>query len=864
MKKLFLILFAFTTFNYVYAQSLRVEKDFDSGWLFARYGLQADGSRISEPGKFSSLSIAGSNEKTGSANISQNESVSPKEITFSDSKWRKLNLPHDWGIEGPFRSDLDGNTGKLPWRGIGWYRKHFTISSAEKGKQIYLDFDGAMANAEVWLNGNKVGERPYGYSSFRVDLTPFILLNKDNVIAVRLNTEKLGSRWYPGAGIYRHVRLVETNRIHVAPWGVFVSTPEITAEYGKAQIAVTITNNTTKNPVQIKYAVEIFELDSNDRIGGKVSSSKKQLLYIQSNQQSSGMLNMEITHPKRWSLENTNRYLARVSVFAENKLVDIYDTPFGFRTIQFTHDNGFLLNGKRVQLQGTCNHQDLGALGTAINIYALKRQLTLLKNMGCNALRTSHNPPAPELLTLADKMGFLVMDEAFDCWEEGKTPDDYGAHYKQWHKKDLEMLVHRDRNHPSVILWSTGNEVPEQYSPEKGITRHLTEIIHSYDTTRPVTFGASWPSKSAFNGTELQVDVHGMNYASGSAYGGPNLYGDFLSFKGHEHLSGFGSETSSTMSSRGEYYPKKFQVSSYDLTEPGWGSLPDAEFKALDRFPAICGEFVWTGFDYLGEPTPFNSDASILLNHAALNKEQLEKEKEELEKIEKSRPPSRSSYFGMIDLAGFPKDRYYLYQSRWRPDYPMVHILPHWNFPNRIGEITPVFIYTSGDEAELFLNGKSLGRKRKQPLEYRLCWNEVKYEPGELKAITYKNEKEWATTTVKTTGSPVKLTLTLDKTTVCSDGTDLVFVTIAVTDKEGNTVPDANNLIKCRLKGAGEIVATDNGDATCFITFSNPVRPAFNGLLLAIVKAKLNAKGRLELIAESDGLETGVAEIRIK
>jgi beta-galactosidase len=864
MKILLLSLCVIIGFNYTYAQSPRVEKDFDNGWLFARYGLQADGSRIPEPGKLYSFPNTASSEESELVNTSQNHSVSPENIAFNDSKWRKLNLPHDWGIEGPFRTDLDGNTGKLPWRGIGWYRKHFTISSTEKGKQIYLDFDGAMSNAEVWLNGNKVGERPYGYSSFRVNLTPFIFLDKENIIAVRLNTEQLGSRWYPGAGIYRHVHLVETNPIHVAQWGVFVSTPEITDEYGKAQISVTIANNTTNNPVQIKYSAEIFELDSNDIIGKRVSTSEKRILRIQSNQQNSGILNINIAHPKRWNLENTNRYVARVSVFVENKLVDIYDALFGFRTIQFTHDNGFLLNGKRVQLQGTCNHQDLGALGAAINICALERQLTLLKSMGCNALRTSHNPPTPELLTLADKMGFLVMDEAFDCWEEGKNPNDYGAHYKQWHKKDLEMLVCRDRNHPSVILWSTGNEVPEQYSPEKGITRHLTEIIHSYDTTRPVTFGASWPRKSAFNGTELQVDVHGMNYASGKAYGGPDLYGDFLSFKGHEHLSGFGSETSSTMSSRGEYYPKKFQVSSYDLTEPGWGSLPDAEFTALDKFPAICGEFVWTGFDYLGEPTPFNSDASILLNHAALNKEQLDKEKEELENIERSRPPSRSSYFGMIDLAGFPKDRYYLYQARWRPDYPMVHILPHWNFPNRLGEITPVFIYTSGDEAELFLNGKSLGRKKKQPFEYRLRWNEVKYEPGELKAVAYKNNKEWATSTVKTTGSPTKLKLNANKMSVLPDGSDLVFVTISITDKEGNTVPATDNLIRCRIKGDGEIVATDNGDATCLIIFSNPVRPAFNGLLLAIVKAKHNAKGIIQLIAEADGLEKGIAEIKVK
>jgi beta-galactosidase len=362
----------------------------------------------------------------------------------------------------------------------------------------------------------------------------------------------------------------------------------------------------------------------------------------------------------------------------------------------------------------------------------------------------------------------------------------------------------------------------------------------------------------------MNVDVHGMNYASGKAYGGADLYGRFLDFKGHEQLAGYGSETSSTMSSRGEYFPGPFQMPSYDLSEPGWGSLPDAEFAALDKYPAICGEFVWTGFDYLGEPTPFNSDASVLLNHTGLNKEELEKEKQKLEQIEKNRPPSRSSYFGIVDLVGFPKDRYYLYQARWRPDFPMVHILPHWNFPDRVGKTTPVFIYTSGDEAELFLNGRSLGRKKKQPYEYRLRWNDLVYEPGELKAVAYKNRKEWATSVVTTTAVPAKLQLTADKTSIKPDGTDLVFVTVAVTDKDGHIVPTAKDLIHCRLKGEGEIVATDNGDATCLIPFSNPVRPAFNGLMLIIIKAKQNAKRHLQLIVESNGLEKSSLNILVK
>lgn len=822
------------------AQTVRTEKNFDKEWLFARYGLQPDGSRKTEPQQIFQSS-------------------------FYDADWRKLNLPHDWGIEGPFRTDLDGYTGKLPWKGIGWYRKHFFIPSADQGKQIYVDFDGAMSNAEVWLNGKKIGEHPYGYSSFRVDLTPYVIWGKENIIAVRLNTENLGSRWYPGAGIYRHVYLIKTNAVHVAHWGAFVTTPLVSNEKGKASVEILVSNNTTTN-VDINYTADLYELDGNDKPIKKVAKGKIQQLHVSANATDTGFLNLQISNPRLWSIENTNRYLARILLYRSNKLIDQYDVPFGFRNIQFTHNNGVLLNGKRVQLQGTCNHHDLGALGTAVNIHALKRQLTILKSMGCNALRTSHNPPAPELLYLADKMGFLVMDEAFDCFliSKDKNGNDYAHLFKQWHEKDLSAMVMRDRNHPSVLMWSMGNEIPEQHEPDKFyLFNELRKIIHKYDTTRPATCGISLPKETAFSGVEMNVDVHGMNYASGKAYGGADLYERFLNFKGHENLSGYGSETSSTISSRGEYFPGRFQMSSYDLSEPGWGSLPDAEFEALDKYSAICGEFVWTGFDYLGEPTPFNSDASVLLNFAEMSNEELEKEKQKLEQIQKNRPPSRSSYFGIVDLAGFPKDRYYLYMSRWRPDFPMIHILPHWNFPDRIGKTTPVFIYTSGDEAELFLNGKSLGRKKKENYTYRLRWNDVIYEPGELKAIAYKNGKEWARSVVKTTGAKAKLKITADKTMLKADGSDLIFVTVAVTDKDGNTIPTAKDTIECTIQGPGEIVATDNGDATCLLSFNNPVRPAFNGLLLVIVKAKPNSLGQFQLKVKSNGLEDAVQQITV-
>lgn len=837
MKRFIVLLFLFPFFCMcVYAE--REVINFDRNWLFARYGLQADGSRI---------------EESGFMQMPQ----------FDDKAWRQLDLPHDWGIEGPFRSDLEGYTGKLPWRGIGWYRKHFLVPETDKGKRYYLDFDGAMANAEIWLNGVKVGERPYGYISFRVDLTSALRWGEENVVAVRLNTEKFGSRWYPGAGIYRHVRLVKTGQVHVAQWGVFVTTPQVTDESAKVALNIKLQNHRASES-DCSYTVAVYELDADDRTGKKVASCGRREITVLSGDCREDSVAMEVQHPKRWSLERPSRYLARVSVYEGEKKVDEYDAPFGIRTIQFTHDDGFLLNGRRVQIKGTCNHHDLGALGAAVSEAALRRQIQILKSFGCNAIRTSHNPPAPELLTLADKMGMLVMDEAFDCWQYGKKEFDYGSLFYQWHERDIESLVCRDRNHPSVILWSTGNEVEEEYHPEMGIARRLTEVVHRFDKTRPATFGASYPSKSAVNGTELQVDVHGMNYAAG-CYGGPHFYGEFLNKLGHEHLSGYSSESSSTMSSRGEYFPRKFHVSSYDLNQPGWGGLVDEEFAALDRYPAICGEFVWTGFDYLGEPTPFNSDNSVLLNNKeALTGAQLEAQRKALKEIEEKRPTSRSSYFGIVDLAGFPKDRYYLYKAHWMPEEPMVHILPHWNFPDRVGKVTPVFVYTSGDEAELFLNGKSLGRKKKGQYEYRLKWEDVVYEPGELKAVAYKHGRKWAEAQVVTTGKAVGLKLTPDKKEVRSDGDDLVFVRVSLVDAQGREVPTAEPVISCKLEGKGRIVATDNGDPTCLIPFQETVRPAFNGLYLAIVKPEYGEEGLLRLTAEVEGIPAKTIEIKVK
>jgi beta-galactosidase len=780
----------------------------------------------------------------------------PQAPEFDDSSWRKLDVPHDWAIEGPFRFDLEGHTAKLPWKGIGWYRKHFPVPATDAGRRVFVDFDGAMANAKVYCNGAFVGEWPYGYASFRLDLTPHLKFGGENVLAVRLDTEKWGSRWYPGAGIYRHVRLVKTEPVHIAQWGVFVTTPAITADWGTANVKVWVENQGTSSS----------EVSVNVSVGGhgaKTDLAKR----IEANNTETFEMPVMVPKPGLWDLQTPHLYTARVTVSMAGKVVDVYDQVFGFRTIEFTHDDGFHLNGKRVQLQGTCNHHDLGALGAAVNTRALDRQLEILKGMGCNALRTSHNPPAPELLDAADRLGFLVMDEAFDCFQQSKDNhggNDYARLFRDWHEKDLAMLVKRDRNHPSVILWSSGNEIPEQHLPDKfHLFREMTDIIHQFDTTRPATAGISLPKETAFSGVEMMVDVHGMNYAAG-VYGGPDLYGKFLAKPGHEKLAGYSSESASTISSRGEYPPcARWQVSSYDLQQPGWGSLPDAEFAALDKYPAICGEFVWTGFDYLGEPTPFNSDASNLHNVYGDASKRAEMQAE-LEKLKRSRPPSRSSYFGIVDLAGFPKDRYYLYQARWRPDFPMAHVLPHWNWPERVGQKTPVVVYTSGDEAELFLNGQSRGRKHMGKLEYRLRWNEVLYEPGELKAVAYKHGKLWATDVVKTTGEPAKLLLAPERVSIRNDGEDLSFVTVHVADKDGLTVPRSHPLIKVTVEGPGEIVATDNGDATLFVPFQSHERPAFNGLALVIVRAKRGASGTITVKAGTEGLVQGVVTLRSK
>ncbi len=780
---------------------------------------------------------------------------------FDDSGWSKIDLPHDYAIEGPFITTGGGGMGRLPIEGVAWYRKHLNIPAGDEGKQIYLDIDGSMSYTTVWCNGQIAGGWPFGYASWRVDLTPYLKFGSDNVLAIRLDNPPASSRWYPGAGIYRNVWITKTSPVHVGQWGTYITTPEVSSDSAQILLKVTVDNNSKEN-ANVKVSTKIFEIDSSDKkVGNAVASISPADLEIQSGKNAIVETKGTVNNPRLWGTgvyNKSNRYVAVTMIEQDGEIVDTYETIFGIRTIKFDPDKGFFLNGEHVKLNGVCNHHDLGALGTAVNYRGLQRQLEILAEMGCNAIRTSHNPPAPELLEIADKMGFLIMDESFDIWERQKTVNDYHLLYTQWHEQDLRAMLRRDRNHPSVVIWSIGNEVGEQTGGAESVAvaKSLVDICREEDPTRPTISGMnSARANSLFVGP---IDLVGLNYQGTTTYGAPPKYPVF-----HEAFPDklvLGTETASTISTRGTYtFPvvsglgtpatanagedsvKKY-VSSYDLYSAPWSYSPDREFISQDIYPYLAGEFVWTGFDYIGEPTPFDS--------------------------------SRSSYFGIIDLAGFKKDRFYLYQAYWRPDYPMAHILPHWTWPDRVGQVTPVHVYTSGDEAELFLNGKSLGRKKKifdsqvpsmdgKPA-YRIRWDDVVYEPGELKVITYKNGKEWATDVMRTAGDAAKLSLEPDRAVIDNDGYDLSFVTLTVQDNKGITAPRADNLIKFSVSGQGEIVATDNGDPTDFTVFPSHERKAFNGLALVIVKAKHGQSGSITVTAQSEGLTIAKCTVKAK
>lgn len=781
------------------------------------------------------------------------ENIAYVKSDFDDSEWRHLNLPHDWAIEGPFNIDYNGSTGKLPYWGIRWYRKTLELSQDDAGKQIYLDIDGAMSYASVWCNGQYVGGWPYGYASFRLDLTPYIKAGQKNVLAIRLDNPDDTSRWYPGSGIYRNVWLVKTSPVHVEQWGTFVRNQQVDSEIAVMEMGVNIENHAGKD-VQVKLQTSVYLQGKDGRpVGEEVTQSMTKDIAIKKDSWSSARFQFKVDKPKLWDIDTPNCYVAVSRVFMDGKEMDSYETPFGIRTIEFTHDQGFMLNGQKVAIKGVCMHHDLGALGAAFNEVAAERQLRIMKEMGANAIRTSHNPPAPELVALCDRMGLMMQLELADTWQKGKRKNDYNLLFDDWSEADMRSLVRHYRNHPSVIMWSIGNEMPDQ-TTDQGviIARNLTAYCHDEDPTRPTSLGCN-KRDAVFRDIVNQVDIFGLNY----------FHKTYPVFKEQNPTRRYhASETSSATSSRGEYFfpvttdvndsRSGFQLSSYDMTTIGWGCAPEVQFKMNEEYPFMSGEFVWTGFDYLGEPTPYNKDLTNLLNFSDPN--ELEKARKELEELGKIKTPSRSSYFGIVDLCGFPKDRYYNYKSYWRPDVPTVHILPHWNWEERIGEITPVHIYTSGDAVELFLNGKSLGCREKVHSYDRLTWDDVRYEPGSLRAIAYKNGQKWVEELVETTGKPAALQVTAEKTELKNDGTDLSFIRVAVVDSQGRVVPRSKNHLKFSVTGPAEIIATDNGDATSLLPFQLSERDAYNGLALVILRSQYMKQGKVVLTVESKGL----------
>jgi beta-galactosidase len=785
----------------------------------------------------------------------------PEHPTFMDSDWRSLDLPHDWAIEGPFRMDIENETGKLPWVGIGWYRKTFDLPASAAGQRVYLDFDGAMAQPKIYINGVFAGEWKYGYSSFRIDLTNHLKLGK-NTLAVRLENLPVSTRWYPGAGLYRHVWWVQAPPTHIAHWGVQVTTPEITDKAATVRAVTTVANHSDK-PSNLTVRQEILD-------DGMAVARTETSLTVAASAEASGETELKVPNPKRWDIKSPTLYALRTRILDGDAIIDEKLTTFGIREIAWDAQKGFLLNGRKVVLKGVCNHHDLGPLGAAAYTRGMERQIEILQEMGCNSIRTAHNPPAPAFLDLCDRMGILVIDELFDIWKMQKygKSNGYNIYWDDWAEKDTRNFIMRDRNHPSIIAWSGGNEISELSTPSMHwVPAKLKEWMNKYDGTRIVTAGSNAPAATT-NGFQKTVDAYGVNYHLGSYDATEKALPD---------MPLYASETSSTVSTRGEYYFPvdwdkskgfyNFQVSSYDLYAPGWANRPDLQFEALDKHPRFAGEYVWTGFDYLGEPTPYNQDQTNALNFS--DPEERAKAMQELKRLG-NRAPSRSSYFGILDLCGFRKDRFYIYQARWLPELPMAHILPHWNWNGREGEITPVHVYTSGDEAELFLNGKSLGKRQVgKPNAYRLVWDDVKYQPGKLEVIVTKDSKPWAKDVRETTGFPAKLELKADRVEIAGDGQDLSYLTLRILDAKDREVPDADSPLHIRVTGPIEIIGICNGDPTDFTTMkpADPTQaeiPAFNGMAQVVVRGKRAEAGSALVEIASKGLGTAKATVTVK
>ncbi len=901
-------------------------------------------------------------------------------VDFDDSEWTAVRLPHDWAIAGPFDPRENGYAGKRPWRGVGWYRKTFTLGKRDTGRRVYLDFDGVMAFPTVYVNGRLAGEWDYGYTSFRVDATRHVRFGGSNVIAVRVDTRRHRTRWYPGAGIYRKVTMTVCEPVHVAHWGTFVTTPEVGDAAALVRVQTSIQNHLT-----VSAEVDV-EVTVHDPAGKRVAGGSARLA-VPSGGSGETHVSLRVADPIRWDIANPRGYTATVVVSREGDVVDTDAVPFGIRTFRLTPNDGFHLNGRRVQLYGVNLHHDHGPLGAAFYERAMERQLEIMKDMGCNAIRTSHNPPAPELLDCCDRMGFVVWNECFDKWDATAGRSGGEPPLEEYGRRHIRSFVLRDRNHPCVVVWSIGNEISNQPRDREGKSpkrvTFMSDFVRQYDGSRPVGMSCHIPS-TVDQPILDSLDFTGWNYARRYARyrqrypDKPIIY----------------SESASALSTRGFYelplpsqktdYSRQLQVDSYDFNAASWSDIPEVEFRlmAADRF--VAGEFVWTGFDYLGEPTPFNQQA-------------------------------RSSYFGIVDLCGIPKDRFYLYRSHWRPDVTTVHILPHWNWPNRVGRQVPVFVYTNGDSAELFLNGTSLGRRRKGqhperavnlahgrsasasseesgkgnmaacandgtgdsrwcaagpgsgqwwqvdlgtavPIrfvsidferesknygykvmtstdtvawktiaakdtsnrprwggprrhfhevkatarhlrieftqlrpgtwasmrevgvysqkaesdyyavtyDYRLRWNDVVYEPGELKAVAYKEGRRIGEHVIRTAGPSFAIRLAPDRTRLAATGHDLSYILVEAVDEHGTCCPLAGDMIHFTVDGPAEIAGVGNGNPLSLEPFQAPYRKLFHGKAMVILRSFEGKRGPVLFTARGDGLREASARLVVR
>ncbi|NDV61570.1 glycoside hydrolase family 2 protein [Puniceicoccales bacterium CK1056] len=743
--------------------------------------------------------------------------------------WEPVRLPHDWAIsQRPVKGASMKNYGHYPLPGTYWYRKSFVLPEEDQDKLISLYFEGIMRDATIYLNGEQVGRWVYGYTSFPVNLLPYLKFGEGEVneLLVRLHLTKKFTRWYTGAGIYRDVWMIKTNPTHFVHDGVFITTPTVQNDYAIVNVETEISSAASFSG---KGLVEAFILNSQD----EVVAQGKRVADFRAGETISVEQELKVLKPNLWDIENPYLYKLVTKLKIDEMRVDELETNFGIRTFRFDANEGFFLNGRHVKIYGVNNHHDLGPLGTAFNLRAAERQLEILREMGCNAIRTSHNPSAPGLLDLCDRMGFLVMNELFDSWtipkgvhDEGYTP----KHWDDWWEKDLKTFVRRDRNHPSIIMWSSGNEIPEQRHEKLAqLSREITDEFHKYDPTRPVTAGFNLNKDAVENGFVDTVDVVGWNYAT--KFG--DWYNDFRARPEFKDKPQIATETVSTQSSRGYYrFPygepnlngPENQACSYVMRAPHYGLPPDMELMRQATSPSLAGEFIWTGFDYIGEPWPYEEDSTL-------------------------------SYYGLIDLCGFPKDIFYNYQSAWRPNYDMVHILPHWTWPGREGKLTPIHVFTNGDEAELFVNGKSHGKRRKgegntmvksfsrhdagslAKFTNRMIWEDVIYEPGEVKVVAWKNGEKIAENAIHTAGEVARLQLTADRKKIRADYEDLSFITVDAVDDAGRFVPTFNGTLEFSVEGEGELVALGSGNPTDFTPMQGgSTYRAFNGKCLAIVR----------------------------